>query len=161
MLIPTLVMGTISIIFILMGYAKGKGQHIEGLRLALNMFVEILPILLFAFIIAGMLQILLPQGLLSKWIGKESGLGGIFIGTIAGGFCPGGPYVSLPIVAGLLRSGAAVPIMVAFLTSWSLWAISRLPMEFGILGWRFTLIRLACTFFFPPIAGMIARVFFK
>jgi len=46
---------------------------------------------------------ILPTELLSKWVGVESGLRGIFIGTIAGGLAPGGPYVSLPLVAGLLR----------------------------------------------------------
>jgi len=125
------------------------------------MMIQILPLLFFALIIAGLVQVLLPHELLSKWIGKESGFRGIIIGTIAGGLSPGGPYVSLPIVAGLLRSGASVGTMVAFLTGWSLWAVSRLPMEVGILGWKFTLIRLATTFFFPPIAGWIAQALFS
>jgi hypothetical protein len=51
--------------------------------------------------------------------------------------------------------------MVAFVTAWSLWAVTRLPMEIGILGWKFTAVRLVCTFFFPPIAGLIAQLFFS
>jgi len=51
--------------------------------------------------------------------------------------------------------------MVAFLTGWSLWAVTRMPVEIGIMGWKFTLIRLACTFFFPPIAGLIANSLFS
>jgi len=160
MLIPTIVMGVLAIILLLIGYYKGQGQHISGMGQALNMTVEILPLLAFAFIIAGMIQVLLPQELLSKWVGVESGMRGILIGTVAGGLSPGGPYVSLPIVAGLLRSGASVGTMVAFLTGWSLWAIARLPMEVGIIGWEFTLIRIGSTFFFPPIAGLIAQIFF-
>jgi len=116
--------------------------------------------LIFAFIVAGMVQVLVPHELISKWVGVESGMRGIFIGSVAGGLTPGGPFVSLPIVAGLLRSGAGVGTMVAFLTGWSLWAVSRLPMEVGILGWKFTLIRIACTFFFPPIAGLLAQALF-
>ena len=160
MLIPTIVMGVLALILLLIGYYKGQGQHISGMGQALNMTVEILPLLAFAFIIAGMIQVLLPQELLSKWVGVESGMRGILIGTVAGGLSPGGPYVSLPIVAGLLRSGASVGTMVAFLTGWSLWAIARLPMEVGIIGWEFTLIRIGSTFFFPPIAGLIAQIFF-
>jgi len=38
--------------------------------------------------------------------------------------------------------------MVAFLTSCSLWGVSRSPLEFGLLGWKFILIHLACMFFF-------------
>jgi len=161
MLIATIVMGALATILLFVGYYNGQGQHIAGLKTTLQMTVEILPLLIFAFIVAGMIQVLLPQELISKWIGAESGMRGLFIGTIAGAFAPGGPYVSLPIAAGLLRSGAGVGTMVAFLTGWSLWAVSRLPMEVAILGWKFALIRLASTFFFPPIAGLIAQTLFS
>ena len=150
-------MGVLALALLAAGYLKGQGQHIGGMRSALRMTVDILPLLFFAFIVAGMVQALLPRELLSKWVGAESGIRGILIGSVAGGFAPGGPYVSLPIAAGLLRSGASVGTMVAFLTGWSLWAIARLPMEVGILGWKFTLVRVASTFFFPPVAGLIAQ----
>lgn len=161
MFTPTLIMAILALIFVFLAYQKGGNQHIEGFKLAFNMTYEILPMLLFAFILAGMFQVLLPKELISQWVGRESGIRGIIIGTVAGGLCPGGPYISLPVVAGLLRAGASIPIMVAFLTSWSLWAIARLPMEIGILGWRFTLVRLATTFFFPPVAGILTWLFFK
>lgn len=98
---------------------------------------------------------------MARWVGAEAGVKGILIGTVAGGLTPGGPYVSLPLVAGLLRSGAGVGTVVAYLTAWSLWAVARLPMEEGLLGWRFTGVRLACTFFFPPIAGLLAHAAFR
>jgi len=123
--------------------------------------LEIVPLLIFAFIVAGMVQVLIPQELISKWIGGESGFRGIILGSVAGGLAPGGPYVSLPIVAGLIKSGAGIGTLVAFLTGWSIWAIGRLPMEVGILGWKFTLIRLASTFIFPPLAGFIAQLLFS
>ena len=158
MLVPTIIMGALAVIFLLIGYYKGEGQHIVGMRSALRMTVEILPLLIFAFIVAGMVQVLVPQQLLSKWVGAESGIRGILIGTATGALAPGGPYVSLPVAAGLLQAGAGVGTMVAFLTGWSLWAVTRLPMEVGIMGWRFTLIRIASTFFFPPIAGLLAQM---
>ncbi len=161
MLIPTIIMGALAVALIFLGYFKGQGQHITGLKLSLNMTIEILPLLIFSFIVAGMIQTLIPSELLSKWIGSESGLRGIFIGTAAGGVMPGGPYVSLPIAGSLIKSGAGIGTMVAFITGWSLWALGRLPVEVGILGWKFTLIRLACTFFFPPIAGILANLLFS
>ena len=161
MLIPTIIMGVIAIALLFIGYQKGGGEHILGLKSAGNMLLQIAPLLIFAFIIAGMAQALVPTEMISKWVGAESGFRGILIGTVVGGFMPGGPYVSLPIAAGLLRVGASVGTMVALLTGWSLWAFTRLPLEVGIMGWQFTLIRLACTFIFPPIAGLIANTFFS
>jgi len=161
MLIPTIIMGVIAVALLVLAYQKGGGEHILGLKMAGNLLLQVVPILIFAFIVAGMIQVLIPSEMLSRWIGAGSGFRGLLIGTVIGGLAPGGPYVNLPIVAALLRTGASIGTMVAFLTGWSLWAIARLPLEFGLLGWKFTLIRLACTFFFPPIAGFMANKLFS
>ncbi|UCD55890.1 MAG: permease [Candidatus Omnitrophota bacterium] len=159
MLIPTIIMGILALIFSIIAYRKG--QFATTIKASLDMAVGILPLLIFVFIVAGAIRTIISHELLLRWIGAESGMKGIFIGTLAGAIAPGGPYVSLPLAAGLLRSGAGIGTMVAFLTAWSLWATTRLPMEIGILGWRFTLIRFISVFFFPPVAGMIARLLVK
>lgn len=161
MLVATIIMGVLAVVLLYVGYNKGNGQHINGLETAFWTTVEILPLLLFAFIVAGMVQALIPQEMVSKWVGAEAGFRGIIIGTVAGGMTPGGPYVSLPVAAGLVKSGASVGTMVAFLTGWAIIGVGRLPMEVGIIGWKLTLIRLACSFFFPPMAGLIAQAFFS
>jgi len=161
MLIPTIIMGVIAIVLLFIGYQKGGGEHILGLKTAGSLLIQIVPLLIFAFIVAGMIQVLIPTEVISKWVGTESGFRGILIGTAVGSLTPGGPFVTLPIAAGLLCAGAGIGTMVALMTGWSLIAVSRLPMEVGLLGWKFTLIRLACTFFFPPIAGLIANTFFS
>lgn len=161
MLIPTIIMGVIAIALLYIGHQRGGGEHIVGLKSAGNLLLQITPLLILAFIIAGMVQVLIPQEIISRWVGMESGFRGILIGSAIGGILPGGPFVSMPIVAGLLRTGASIGTMVALLTAWSLLAFTRLPMEIGLLGWKFTFIRLACVFFFPPIAGFIANRFFS
>ena len=155
MLISTVIMGISALVLFLVAYYKGA--HMAGLNQAMRMTIQILPLLIFAFIVAGMVQVLLPHEAISRWIGEESGMKGILLGTVAGEVTPGGPYVSLPIVAGLLRSGASMGVMVAYITGWSLWAINRLPMEIGILGWRFTLVRFLSVLILPPIAGTLAH----
>lgn len=161
MLLPTIFMAVIALGLILIGFKRGQGEHVAGLKTSANLLLEILPLLFFAFVVAGMVQVLLPGQLVSKWVGAESGFRGIIIGTIAGGLAPGGPYVSLPLAAALLHSGASMGTAVAFVTGWSLWAVARLPMEVGIMGWKFTAVRLASTFLLPPVAGAIAHLFFS
>jgi len=161
MLIPTIIMGVIAIALFLVAYYKGGGEHILGLKAAGNILLQVLPMLIFVFIIAGIIQYILPVDTVAKWVGAESGFRGIIIGTAAGGITPGGPMVSMPIAAGLLQSGAGIGTMVAFMTGWSLWAFSRIPLEVGLMGWKFTAIRLTCTFFFPIIAGLLANLLFS
>jgi len=160
MLVSTIIMAVIAIILIAIGYTKGGGEHISGLKSGLVITAQVVPLMLFAFIIAGMAQVLIPPELISRWIGEQSGIKGIFIGCIVGGLTPGGPYVSLPIVAGIYKAGAGIGTTVAFLTAWSLWAVARLPMEIAMLGPRFVMIRLVSVLIFPPLAGIIAHALF-
>jgi len=161
MLIPTIIMGVMAIAVLFFTYQKGGGEHILALRSAGNLLRQVLPLLIFSFVIAGAIPLLIPAETVSRWIGVESGLRGILIGTVVGGCLPGGPFVTLPVAVGLLRVGAGIGTMVALMTGWSLLAFTRLPLEIGVMGWKFTLIRLACTFFFPPIAGLIANKLFS
>ncbi len=161
MLIPTIIMGVIAAVLVAIGFFRGQGQDVQGIKVAVKLTIEMIPLLLFAFIIAGMMEVLIPSQIISRWIGAESGFRGILIGAMAGSLTPGGPFVSFPIAAGFLRAGAGIGTMVAFVTGWSLWALTRLPLEVGILGWRFTLIRITCTFIFPPLAGLIANFLFR
>ena len=161
MLISTIVMAAIAAVVLGLAYHRGDGTHMQGLKDGDNMLVQLAPLLIFAFIIAGTLPLIIPRELIAQWIGAESGIKGIFIGSVVGGLLPGGPAVSLPILAGFLHVGAGVGTLVAMITGWSLLAFSRLPLEVGIMGWKFTLIRLACTFLLAPLAGMIAQRLFS
>jgi uncharacterized protein len=160
MLAPTLVMLGVALALVIWGWQRGQGEHLAGLTGAWNLTLQVLPLLLAAFVVAGMVQVLVPQGFVARWVGAESGWRGIWLGALAGGLTPGGPYVSLPIVLVLTRGGAGIGTVVAFLTGWSLWAFGRIPMEVGIIGWRLTLIRLATTAVFPPLAGWLAQQLF-
>lgn len=159
MLTPTIILAVIAIFLLFAGYKKGL--HIQGLNNAFSMTWQVLPLLFFSFIIAGMMQVIISPDALIKWVGPESGLKGIVLGTIAGAFTPGGPFVCLPLIAGFIHSGAGIGTMIAFITSWSIWAIMRLPIEIGILGLEFTLVRLASSAILPILAGIIAQYFFS
>ena len=161
MLISTTIFAVLAVVLLFVGYRNGQGQHLAGLKISATMILQVLPLLFFAFLVAGMVQVLIPRELILRWVGAEAGFRGIIIGSIAGGLTPGGPFVNLPLAAGLYRSGAGVGTMVAFITGWSLYALACLPLEVGILGWRLTAIRIASTFMFPPLAGFIAHIVFR
>jgi uncharacterized membrane protein YraQ (UPF0718 family) len=160
LIIPTIALGAIAIALLAIAYGRGKNEHIIGIKSAANILIQIAPLLVFAFITAGLVQAIIPTETISQWVGAESGFKGVLIGSVAGGLMPGGPFISMPIAAGLLQAGANIGTMVALITGWSLWAFTRLPMEIGIMGWKFTAIRLTVTFTFPIITGLLANLIF-
>ena len=159
MLIATIVM--IVLALALLGYAVHRGVHAEGLHSGLRSFLSILPLLLAVFAIAGFIEVLVPKEKVAALLGDQAGFRGILLGCVAGAVTPGGPFVSFPLVATIYHSGAGIGTVVAFVTAWSLWAVTRLPLEIGIVGPRVTLIRVLSTIFFPPLAGLIARALFS
>ena len=161
MLVATITFAVLAAVLLSIGYLRGQGQHVAGLKAGFQILVQILPLLILAFIVAGMVQVLIPREVVGQWVGAESGWRGILIGTFAGSLTPGGPFVSMPMVAGFFRAGAGIGTMVAYITAWSLLSVARLPIEVGVLGWRFALIRIACTWFMAPLAGFIANAFFR
>jgi uncharacterized membrane protein YraQ (UPF0718 family) len=68
MLVPMIVMGILAIVLFYIGYQRGEGEHITGLKNAFDMILQILPLLIFAFIVAGMVQVMIPKEQLAKWI---------------------------------------------------------------------------------------------
>jgi uncharacterized membrane protein YraQ (UPF0718 family) len=156
MWISTVVMAVLSAAALVLAYQKGR--HVEGLANAGNLALQVMPLLVFAFLLAGLLQELIPRELISQWIGHESGFKGILVGSAAGAFLPGGPFVTLPIVMGFIKIGTSIPVAVAMISGWALFSLPRLPMEVGILGPRLALIRFASVIVLAPLAGLIARV---
>lgn len=157
----TVVMFIIAIVLLVVAYLQGDNLHILGLKAAAKMFGQVMPILIAAFLIAGLIQVLIPKEFIVKWLGKEAGFEGILFGSLAGGLTPGGPVISFPIVASIYKSGAGIGTVVAYVTAWSLVSVARLPYEISLISPKFAAIRLACTFFFPPIAGLIAWFLFS
>ena len=101
---------------------------------------------------------LIPREWIQGALGHDSGVRGIVLASAAGVATPAGPFVSLPIAAGLLRAGAAPPAVIAYLTGWSLLAVHRLvAWEVPILGARFALVRYAICAVLPVLAGLLAR----
>ena len=59
------------------------------------------------FVLAGLIDVLVPAAALTRWLGDERLGQGIAVGWAAGLLLPGGPYLVFPVVANLFRSGAA------------------------------------------------------
>ena len=101
---------------------------------------------------------LLPGELVVKWIGKKAGLKGILIACLAGALTPGVPIISFPLLSALYRLGASISSLVAYLTAWELLGVQRILIwDIPLMGVKFTVLRIAVSFFLPVLAGMIAH----
>jgi uncharacterized membrane protein YraQ (UPF0718 family) len=143
---------------VVMALVKDPGLPLQGLaasgRLLRGVWIE----LALGFLLAGLLEVLLPQPVISRWLGGEHLARGILVGWGAGLLIPGGPYLVFPVVANLFRSGAAPGPLIALLTAKTLVSpIRMLTYEAPLLGWPLTLARFIPGVLLPPFMGLVGQ----
>jgi uncharacterized protein len=148
----------VALILAVAAYFKGEQRHILGVTEASKTLLLVLPTLIGAFLIAGYVRVLVPEGLVREWLGEESGFKGVLIGYLAGTLTFGGPFISFPIAASIYHAGGSVQTVTTYITSWALWGGGIVFYEFSILGFRLFTIRMIACILFPLLAGIIATL---
>jgi len=153
----TLILAVVAAALLAVAFWRGRDLPLAGLLAGGRTLWRNLPILLLGFVIAGLVQVLVPKELISRWLGVQAGVKGVLIACVAGGLVPGAPYAVFPLVAALYHAGAGLGAVVGFVSAWSLWSVSRLPVEMALIDSKAALVRYGITFVVPPLAGMLAN----
>ena len=159
--ISFLILSSLAVVFAFVAYAKDPSLPALGARNGLALLWFIIPRLVPALILAGMLQVVIPQETVARYFGQQSGLSAIFMASAAGVITPGGPMVSVPLLVVLSNSGMALGPLVAYMTAWSLFGMQRIiAWEAPLMGWRFVAVRTASSLVFPIVAGWLVKIYF-
>lgn len=122
----------------------------QALRTAASYLVEMVLVLPPIFLLIGMLEVWVPRQTVVRNVGPRSGLRGLGLSVVAGSAAAGPLYGAFPVAESLLRKGCSVFNACVLLCTWAAVKIPMIMMEVKFLGWRFSLVRLACTL--PAIA---------
>lgn len=152
----TIILWIITLGLLALSFNRGADTVKQGIRLAWSTTRKNGLLIILAFIIAGFVNILSPEELVTAWIGPETGWQGIITAEFLGTLLPGGPYVVFPIIAVLLQAGAGLGPVISLITSYSTQSLLTISFELPFMGWRFAAIRWGFGLFIPLIAGSIA-----
>ncbi|MGQ0696149.1 MAG: permease [Nitrospiraceae bacterium] len=146
----------------LFALVKDRSLPLQGLYASGRLFGSVWIELLLGFLIAGLLEVLIPPSEITAWLGTESSIRGILVGWMAGLVIPGGPYLLFPIAANLWKTGAAPGALIALITAKTLVSpIRTLTYEAPLLGWPLTIARCLPALFVPPIMGVLGQWVFN
>ena len=155
----TVVMMTAALITLAVVYVKSQEAAGKGLNATGSLILEITPRMIAAFLLAGLVQAIVPQEVIVRWMGHGTGFKGILIGMTLGGITPGGPMTHFPVIATFYKMGVGIGPLVAYLTAWSLFGLQRIIMwEIPFLGAKVVAIRFAVSFLFPLLAGWLCEL---
>ncbi len=153
----TIILSIIAVLLIAVNSRK-TGKQYEGLKIGLKQFLQTAPVMIGAFLLAGIIEVLIPREFVQDWLSKEAGLKGIVLGTFGGMLLAMGPYAFFPIVSSIMASGAGLGTIISIITGWILLGLSKFPYETGFFGIKFTVKKLIFSMPFCFIAGLIAYI---
>src|SRR5947199_344072 len=121
----TIVLAAAAVVLAGLAYLKDPGLPLLGAKNGFSMLAFVLPRMVVALLLAGLMQVLVPQDFVSRHFGQGGGLRALLLATLAGVVTPGGPMVTMPFMVALANSGAALSSLVAEITD----RVSKSPAE--------------------------------
>ncbi len=107
-----LVLWIIAIVLAFWALRRNTARARLAMAAAAERYLEIMPRIGLALLAAGFLSVLIPSEPVARYIGPESGFPGILLASLVGGFVPGGPILSFPLVVVLYKAGAGIPQLI-------------------------------------------------
>ncbi len=153
-------MAAVALVLALIAWNQGGFTLVQqGLLGGGQTLLRMFPLLIVAFSVAGLVSVLIPQKMVSTWLGQEAGWKGPFLGSLLGALVPGGPFFFYPLMATLIIRGANIGTMISFVAAKTLWNVTRTPVEIAFVGLELTIIRFLVTFAIPILAGAAVDAF--
>ena len=117
-------------------------------------FLEMMLILPAVMVVMGLFTVWVSKETVVKYLGKTSGIKGIFIALLFGALPTGPLYVAFPMASSLIKKGACISNIVIFLSAWACIKIPQEMVELQFLGPKFMVSRLVLTIIFVTIMGV-------
>ena len=158
-LIVNILLWTLVATLALTAAVRSKALFREGAAEGARDFVLLLPRIMIGVVGSGYIAAIMPQNLITTWIGPNSGILGVAIATLAGAITPGGAVVGFSVGAAALKGGGGAPQVIAYTTAWSLYALTRLiNWEIAMMPARVVWLRAAVSIPLPFLAGVGAML---
>jgi uncharacterized protein len=143
-------------------WQRSPDLPLVGLKSAARMFGGVWPDIVLGFVIAGLLDVLLPGSVFARWLTNQSPSSAIALGWLSGLLIPGGPYVVFPLAGRLVQHGVAPGAIITFITAKTLLSPIRMfTYEAPLLGWPITLARFIPAVLLPPVLGLLGQKLYE
>jgi len=139
-------------------FVKSREKTLKACKIAGKAFVKTAPSLLTVLGIVGLTLGILTPEIIAKMVGAEAGVMATLIASVLGAITLIPSLIAFPLAGSLLRSGATVMTISAFVTSLVMVGIVTAPMEIKELGKKFTLLRNGLGFLAALLIAMVMGV---
>jgi len=127
-------------------HLQDKQKTKEAVTGTLKILYTILPVLIFVFVLMGVIQAYVSRETIAAILGEKTGVMGILYAELVGSIALFLPPAVFPFGGYLHDNGAAYGPIAGFVFTAILIGVTTLPVELKLLGKRFTIARNIFTF---------------
>jgi len=143
---------------LIVSLVKDRAKTKQSIKVAIKSFFRILPTVLIIIIFIGLLLGFVPPSVISKIVGEQSGFAGILLVALFGAIVHIPALISFPLAGSLLKSGASVAAVAAFIATLTMIGTITLPLEIKELGKKMALLRNGIGFIIAIIIALIMGI---
>lgn len=140
-----IILFALTFIFLGISYFKSPLKTKKALKIAWNSFVRIMPMMLGVIGLIGIMLTLMSPETIGLIFNNESWWS-TSLAALIGAITMIPAFIAFPLAASLLREGAGVMPIAAFVTTLTMVGFVTAPMEISIFGRRYTFLRNALSF---------------
>lgn len=130
---------------------------IEGWEATIDMFAQAAGWIIVSMLAAGLLSQFIDATSIVRLFGREAGIRGVVLGALVGLLGTGSRWAVYPLAAGMFAAEASPGAIFAFMTTWQLVSLPRLPAEVPFFGLRFTVLRAVVSLVIAIIGGLLVE----
>jgi uncharacterized membrane protein YraQ (UPF0718 family) len=137
----TIVIYVLLTILLVISIIKDRQKTRQAFMVALKAIWKMAPGLLAIIGVVGLILGVLPPETIAHLVGSEAGFTATITAALIGAITLIPALISFPLAASLLRSGATITTIAAFITTLVMVGVVTAPLEIKALGKKFTLLR--------------------
>jgi len=155
MLDNTVILALLTGIVLIVSFTLDRKKTILGLKKGGTMLFNILHPFLNVLILISIVLFFIPDSVVVKYLGADSGWFGFGIAAIIGSITLIPGPISYPLAAALLKQGATYAVVAVFITTLIMVGIVTLPLEIKYFGKKAAVLRNALNFIAAIIIGIL------
>ena len=145
---------------VLVSFLVSREKTLKALRITYKRFVKILPAFLTMLVLVSIVLFLVPEELISTYLGSNNRYVGVLIGATIGSVTLMPGFIAYPLCGILLKKGVAYMVLSAFSTTLMMVGVLTYPVEKAYLGVKATLIRNLISFAIALMVALATGLFF-
>lgn len=145
---------------ILISAILDRKKTMAALKIAWKKFIVILPAFLTMLILVSIILFLVPDTMISHYLGNESRFIGIICASSFGSITLMPGFVAYPLCGILLKKGVSYMVLAAFTTTLMMVGMLTYPVEKEYFGVKITIIRNVVSFFIALVIALVIGIFF-